>query len=185
MGHRQDIPTQLRAAAVYSSSSSSSRPDAMTGDIQDIRPMTRQSRSDDEPSTVRGADSISIRRRSIDDDKSQSKTPRWLSHVKDWLAVSEPSAQAMKEQKRTMYKKHGVDPNDPQAAAKLHFPMGQVPEGATTSTRGPRPEKAYKKRVEREKELSRRPEAGKSVSSSISSAPSSKGTNPATPWDNW
>ncbi|KAI9172063.1 hypothetical protein HJFPF1_01555 [Paramyrothecium foliicola] len=119
----------------------------------------------------------------MEDDKARPKTPRWFTHVKEWLAVSEPSAQAMKEQKKTVYKKHGIDPSDPKAAAKLHFPMGQVPEGAVTSTRGPSPEKAYKQKVERGRKL-RQSEAGQSVPSSISSLPSLREANPATPWEN-
>lgn len=81
---------------------------------------------------------------------AKSKTPRWLAHVKDWISVSEPSAQAMKEQRTTVYKRHGVDFKDPQAAAKLHFPIGQLPAGTTTSTKGPSPEKARERAKEKQ-----------------------------------
>ncbi|KAK7211994.1 hypothetical protein V2G26_019172 [Clonostachys chloroleuca] len=47
--------------------------------------------------------------------------PRWFSQIKDWLSVSEPSAQAMKEQRTRTYKKFGVDAKDPQAAASYIF----------------------------------------------------------------
>lgn len=78
--------------------------------------------------------------------KNKDKKPRWMTQVKDWLSTAEPSAQAMKEQKRSTFKKHGIAPDDPQAAAKLHLSMERVPVGATTSTSGPTPEKALKQR---------------------------------------
>ena len=151
-----------------------------------LRPMTTRSQSDYEHSSTSGIESNSGNVQKFDDDKTRPRTPRWFTHVKEWLAVSEPSAQAMKDQKRTIYKKHGVDPNSPQAAAqaaaKMHVPIGQVPEGVVTSTRGPSPEKAYKQRMERQKKL-RQTGAGQSTSSSISSVPSTKEVNPATPWE--
>jgi hypothetical protein len=77
----------------------------------------------------------------------KSKKPRWMSQVKDWLSTAEPSAQAMKQQRKSTFKKHGIAPDDPQAAAKLHLSMERVPVGATTSTSGPTPEKALKQRA--------------------------------------
>jgi hypothetical protein len=68
--------------------------------------------------------------------------------MKDWLSVAEPSAQAMKQQKRNAYKKHGIDPKDPLAAAKMHLPSGQIPPGATTSTTGPSPEKVLRNKAQ-------------------------------------
>ncbi|CAG9939214.1 unnamed protein product [Clonostachys rosea f. rosea IK726] len=58
------------------------------------------------------------------------RKPQWLNQIKDWLSVSEPSAQAMKEQRDRTYKKFGVDAKDPRAAAKLHLPIGKIPSGA-------------------------------------------------------
>lgn len=81
------------------------------------------------------------------DTKHKGMKPRWMTQVKDWLSTAEPSAQAMKEQRRTTFKKHGIAPDDPQAAAKLHLSMERVPAGATTSTSGPTPEVALKKRA--------------------------------------
>lgn len=120
-------------------------------------------------------------------ERAQGK-PRWLAHVKDWLSVSEPSAQAMKTQKRNIYQKHGIDINDPAAAAKLHFPMGQMPAGVTTSTKGPTPEKALKQRT-RERGMGpsyvgyTHASHTRSMSSELSSAPSTKETNVVAPWD--
>ncbi len=110
---------------------------------------------------------------------------KWLGSLKDWLSVSEPSAQAMKTQKRDTFKKHGVDPKDPAAAAKMHLPLGTLPPGATTSTSGPTPEKRLAK------ELQNRPHylkhgSTQSVSSgsSSTSAPSIREINHVAPWEN-
>ncbi|KAF7545883.1 hypothetical protein G7046_g9459 [Stylonectria norvegica] len=126
------------------------------------------------------------KRRSISEprkDRGRGGKPRWLSQVKDWLSVSEPSAQAMKQQKRNTFQHHGIKLNDPQAAAKLHFPMGKVPEGAITSTSGPSPEKALKRAKERQmrQSYSGFSQNSESVSSSIFS--STKEPNPVTPWE--
>ncbi|KAM4059517.1 hypothetical protein HRG_011572 [Hirsutella rhossiliensis] len=117
--------------------------------------------------------------------KKRMSTPRWLGHVRSWLSVSEPSAQAMKTQKRTAYKKYGVELNDPQAAAKMHLPIGKVPDGVTTSTRGPSPEKALRERAKENLASSAsymdRNDA-RSISSGISSVASFKRINEVAPW---
>lgn len=114
---------------------------------------------------------------------SGAGTPRFLSQFKSWLSVSEPSAQAMKSQKRDAFRKHGIDPKDPEAAAKMHLPLGTLPRDATTSTSGPTPEKRLAK------ERRNRPQSIKhgsvqSVSSGGSSnAPSVPGEmNQIAPW---
>lgn len=117
--------------------------------------------------------------------RARQTKSRWLTHVKDWLSVSEPSAQAMKQQKRNIYKKHGIDMKDPQAAAKLHLPIGRVPEGAVTSTSGPSPEKALKKAMENQVKspLTGSSLASQSISSGISSSSSTREFNPVAPWE--
>ncbi|KAJ4272224.1 hypothetical protein NW762_000935 [Fusarium torreyae] len=118
--------------------------------------------------------------------KSKPGKSRWLTQVKDWLSVSEPSAQAMKMQKRNTYKRHGVDMKDPQAAVKMHLPIGKIPESAITSTRGPSPEKALeraRRQRERQQSYSGFSQGSHSVSSSISTVPSAKEFNPVAPWD--
>ncbi|KAF4961132.1 hypothetical protein FSARC_10254 [Fusarium sarcochroum] len=118
--------------------------------------------------------------------KSKPGKSRWLTQVKDWLSVSEPSAQAMKTQKRNTYKRHGIDMKDPLAAAKMHLPIGKIPDNAITSTRGPSPEKALERaRQEREtaQSYSGLSQGSHSVSSSISTVPSAKEFNPVAPWD--
>ncbi|KAK7229642.1 hypothetical protein V2G26_001812 [Clonostachys chloroleuca] len=112
--------------------------------------------------------------------------PRWFSQIKDWLSVSEPSAQAMKEQRTRTYKKFGVDAKDPQAAAKLHLPIGKIPSRATTSTTGPTPEKALlqtmKEKQERRSYMSLN-RTSYSLSSHGSGGSSIREPNPVTPWD--
>lgn len=46
---------------------------------------------------------------------------RWLSQLKSWAAVSEPSGQAFEQHKKEMYKSKGVSLKDPQASAKLQY----------------------------------------------------------------
>ncbi|CAM1507184.1 Fc.00g068250.m01.CDS01 [Cosmosporella sp. VM-42] len=126
------------------------------------------------------------RRGSITGIQKQKSKPRWFTQVKDWLSVSEPSAQAMKQQKRNTYKKHGLDLNDPQAAAKLHLPIGKLPEGAITSTRGPDPEEVLTKAIKQKQmrqSYSGYSNASHSKSSSIFSTPSAKEPNHVAPWE--
>ncbi|KAH0498398.1 hypothetical protein TgHK011_005652 [Trichoderma gracile] len=110
--------------------------------------------------------------------KSEKKRPRWMSQVKNWLATSEPSVQAMKDQKKDVFKKHGVDFNDPLAAAKMHSPMGKVPTDAVTSTSGLTPEQALKGKGRAKDRAASFGRHGRgpqsSVSSSFSSLPSVK-----------
>lgn len=128
--------------------------------------------------------------------KSEKKRPRWMSQVKNWLATSEPSVQAMKDQKKNVFKKHGIDLNDPLAAAKMHSPMGKVPTDAVTSTSGPTPEQALKEKGRAKDRAASFGRHGRgtqsSVSSSFSSLPSVKSapsvnsgkgsSNIITPW---
>lgn len=109
---------------------------------------------------------------------------KWLSGVKSWLSTSEPSAQAMKKQRKDEYKKHGVSRNDPMAAEKLHLPMGKVPQGATTSTSGPTPEEILIKERKQRPAYMKHIRSAQSVSSGGSSGPNSlKETNVVAPWD--
>lgn len=147
----------------------------------------RQSYYEYDPS-ISGIETSRTSMSSTDTRKSKTGKPRWFSQVKDWLSVSEPSALAMKEQKKNTFKKHGIDMKDPRAAVKLHLPIGKIPEDAITSTRGPSPEKAHERaRQQREtaQSYSGGSQASHSVSSGLSTAPSAKEFNPVTPWDSW
>lgn len=112
-----------------------------------------------------------------------------MSQVKNWLATSEPSVKAMRNQKKDAFKKEGIDPKDPKAAAKLHSPMGKVPIDAVTSTSGPTPEQALKEKT-RAKGMpfsyASHSRGSQSVSSGFSSVPSMKSTkvcNAVAPWE--
>ncbi|KAG9255128.1 uncharacterized protein F5Z01DRAFT_75193 [Emericellopsis atlantica] len=111
--------------------------------------------------------------------KHQNKL-KWISQVKDWLSVSEPSSQAFKQQKLK-----NATSKDPQAASRVRIPLGQIPPGATTSVAGPSPEAALKRQL-REKRA-RGPSMSARTTTSISSresygyAGSVKEGNPATP----
>lgn len=121
--------------------------------------------------------------------REDKKRPRWMSQVKSWLATSEPSAQAMRDQKKDIFKKHGIDLKDPKAAAKLHSPMGKVPIDAVTSTSGPTPEKALKGKngtKDVPPSYARHSRGSQSMSSGFSSVPSMKSakiSNAVTPWE--
>jgi hypothetical protein len=121
--------------------------------------------------------------------REDKKRPRWMSQVKTWLATSEPSVQAMRDQKKDAFKKHGIDLKDPKAAAKLHSPMGKVPIDAVTSTSGPTPEKALEAKI-RAKDMTpsyaRHSRGSQSASSGFSSVPSMKSakvSNAIAPWE--
>ncbi|KAL7894774.1 hypothetical protein HDV63DRAFT_152264 [Trichoderma sp. SZMC 28014] len=121
--------------------------------------------------------------------REDKKRPRWMSQVKNWLATSEPSVKAMRNQKKDAFKKEGIDPKDPKAAAKLHSPMGKVPIDAVTSTSGPTPEQALKEKT-RAKGMpfsyASHSRGSQSVSSGFSSVPSMKSTkvcNAVAPWE--
>ncbi|OTB08863.1 hypothetical protein M426DRAFT_7581 [Hypoxylon sp. CI-4A] len=79
---------------------------------------------------------------------------RWLSQLKGWVSVSEPSAQALKQHKKETYKKAHVALDDPQANAKLHAPIGAIPVDAIKpGGRGPSPEEIAMKQSEQRKRL--------------------------------
>lgn len=125
------------------------------------------------------------RLRSSSDGRHGGDKKKWLGSVNDWLSVSEPSAQAMKTQKREAFKKHGVDPKDPAAAAKMHLPLGTLPPGATTSTSGPTPEKRLAKELQsRPHHLKHGSTQSVSSGSSSTSAPSIREINHVAPWEN-
>ncbi|KAK0383338.1 hypothetical protein NLU13_9251 [Sarocladium strictum] len=114
---------------------------------------------------------------------TKGKKPRWMNQVKDWLSTAEPSAQAMKEQRRSTFKKHGIAPDDPRAAAKLHVSMERVPAGATTSTSGPTPEKALKQRAANHRARSSLGGQGSQCGSSGSSLRPTSKDHRIAPWE--
>ncbi|KAI1488160.1 hypothetical protein F5X96DRAFT_680710 [Biscogniauxia mediterranea] len=97
---------------------------------------------------------ISTRKRNIsvsESTKSRGKfdRSRWLSQLKDWISISEPSDQALKHYQQEAYQKSGVALDDPQANVKLHPLVGMLsnPEGLA-----PNPvEVAFKRAEQRRK----------------------------------
>lgn len=122
--------------------------------------------------------------------KKRMGKARWLRHMKDWVAVSEPSAKAMKEEMAKTHRRHGADAKDARSTSRLYYPCGQLPEGIVTSTSGPRPEKAYRNSVMNntlsKSQLPMSPTRSSLASSGswAPSTPSIKESNPVAPWDN-
>lgn len=58
-------------------------------------------------------------RHDLDRPESKAGMARWLSRLKDWFTVSEPSMQALREHQKLVYANSGITRNDPQAHAKL------------------------------------------------------------------
>ncbi|KYK55425.1 hypothetical protein DCS_07388 [Drechmeria coniospora] len=163
------------------------------------RPIAEMTTSPDDINTCPGSSTTECRRSpasheegrppgslASDEGKSQRAGLRWFSQMKSWLSVSEPSAQAMKDQRKSAYRKYGIDLHDPNAAAKMHLPIGKVPEGVTTSTKGPRPEKVFQERAKRAGTVGRQAylahDGSQSVSSGLSSNASTKEASPVAPW---
>ncbi|KAI1459001.1 hypothetical protein F4805DRAFT_473693 [Annulohypoxylon moriforme] len=79
---------------------------------------------------------------------------RWLSQLKEWVSVSEPSTQALKQYKKETYEKAHIALDDPQANAKLHLPIGTLPQDAIKPAgRGPDPEEIAMKQTEQRKKM--------------------------------
>ncbi|KAI0594337.1 hypothetical protein F4775DRAFT_574315 [Biscogniauxia sp. FL1348] len=90
---------------------------------------------------------IGARKRSIsvsEPAKSRGKLgkSRWLSQLKDWVSISEPSDQALKHYPQGTHQKPGAALDDPRANAKLH------PLGATLPSDVSKPEGLASNRVE-------------------------------------
>lgn len=72
---------------------------------------------------------------------------RFWSHVKGWMTTSEPSTQALRDHKKTTFKKAGISMDDPRASARLHLPAGEIPQDAIRATGpGPDPEEVVEKK---------------------------------------
>lgn len=57
----------------------------------------------------------------VDKAKKKSGITRWLSQFKSWVAVSEPSGQALEQHRKDMFKNNGVSRHDPDASMKLQY----------------------------------------------------------------
>lgn len=111
--------------------------------------------------------------------KSKDSKGRWLSQLKDWVSTSEPSSQALKQHKKETYKRAGVSLDDPQANAKLHVPIGELPETAIKPAgRGPDPEEVLLKKA-KQRHKARGSYSGRSSGSRTSQSFSSGSSAPS------
>ncbi|KAK0633429.1 hypothetical protein B0T14DRAFT_68402 [Immersiella caudata] len=72
-----------------------------------------------------------------------------VTKVTSWLAMSEPSAQALKQHKKDSFAKAGIPFDDPngEASTKLHAPIGEIPADAIKPTSSLSPEEVAKKKA--------------------------------------
>lgn len=134
----------------------------------------------------RSEDDVASSEGKSEKDKRRLGASRWFRHVKDWVSISEPSTQAMKEERTKMQKRRGLDTKVPNVDTSFHYPGGQIPPGVITSTTGPRPEKALQS-INRDRELRKSYLPTSPTSHSLSSfgswSPSAREPNPVAPWD--
>lgn len=112
---------------------------------------------------------------------------RWFSQLKEWVTISEPSTQALKNYKKDTYKKADIALDDPLANVKLHLPVASLPPDAIKpSGSGPEPEDIVLKRAMYRKQAHeatpvsracRGPPSGSSHGSSSNSATASAREN--------
>ena len=150
------------------------------------QPLSSRWSSDDEPLHDRQSHRLRGPSTHTGSTKTSSTKPRWLSSVKDWLSVSEPSAQAMKEQKQQAHRRFPVNPRDPKASSTMHLSTSKIPQGAVKSTSGPSPEQALraqgKPKQQRYSQTSTIPTSA-SISSRGSRSTSTQDLNQVTPWE--
>ncbi|KAH8676315.1 hypothetical protein BX600DRAFT_454766 [Xylariales sp. PMI_506] len=88
----------------------------------------------------------------VDKRKGKDSKPRWLAQIRDWVSLSEPSTQALKNYKLDTYKRAGVALDDPCANAKLHIPVARLPaEAIKPYGSGPDPEDMVRRRLDDKK----------------------------------
>ncbi|KAK2020192.1 hypothetical protein LZ32DRAFT_12581 [Colletotrichum eremochloae] len=116
--------------------------------------------------------------------RAKDSKSRWVNQLKDWFSVGEPSSQDWKQLRKKEFHRHGIAMNDPEANAKLHAPIGAIPEEAIKPSSGPDPEAIAKKRARNRKQLPRAYDYSERAFSSISSESStgSKEVNHIAPW---
>jgi hypothetical protein len=122
--------------------------------------------------------------------KSKSSKGKILGKVSDWVSTSEPSLQALKRYRSDTFHKAGISVNDPNANAKLHVPIGEIPSDAIKPTgRGPEPEEVALKKADMRRQMrSLQHPSGSRTSHSSSgersdSQYSFKGNDPVFPFD--
>ncbi|OIW34773.1 hypothetical protein CONLIGDRAFT_626821 [Coniochaeta ligniaria NRRL 30616] len=145
-------------------------------------------------STVSFQSATDTRRGSTSREKGKGKENdskgRWLHKMTDWLAVSEPSAQALKNHRRDVFEKAGISKDDKDARAKLHVPVGEIPADAIRPSKGPDPEDVFKRQAQERKKAGKaaRSQGGVGLGSQLSHSSSSRSSktrveNPIFPFD--
>ncbi|KAK3693841.1 hypothetical protein B0T22DRAFT_53131 [Podospora appendiculata] len=86
---------------------------------------------------------------------------RKVNNFTDWLATSEPSAQAYRQHKKETFRKAGISLDDDRdsAKAKLHAPTGEIPKDVIRPNMGPSPEEVVRKKAE-ERRRAKQPSSG-------------------------
>lgn len=85
--------------------------------------------------------------------KEKDGKPRWLSQLKDWVSVSEPPVQALKQYKKGICENATIALDDPHPNAKLHLPIGTLFRDAKLAGREPDPELTNPKEMGRREKL--------------------------------
>lgn len=115
--------------------------------------------------------------------KRKDEKPRWLSQVKDWFGTGEPSTQDFKQLRKHEFQKRGIAPDDRDAHAKMHAPIGQIPKHAIKTAGGPNPDKEAIKRAEERAMQAYKTPPGTAGSASSRSSSSTKLRSKVTPWE--
>ncbi|KAK1730684.1 uncharacterized protein BDZ83DRAFT_747012 [Colletotrichum acutatum] len=145
--------------------------------------------SDHSQTSEYSASTASVSRSPTKKRRSEKTKPKdsknhWVSQLKDWFSTGEPSSQDWKQLKKQEYHKHGIAMNDPEASAKLHAPIGAIPEEAIRPSSGPDPETIAKKKFANRKQVRQAYGGCERISGSVSSESSagSREVNPIAPW---
>lgn len=125
--------------AEYSSAGARSGPRSSAGQAGDFYGPGSRGAGAEEPA----------RRSSSRAQGGRGKGARWLSGLRSWVGTSEPSTQALKKHQKMTFRRAGIEPGDPRAKAKLHAPIGAIPDDAIRPAgRGPEPEELVRRRAE-------------------------------------
>jgi hypothetical protein len=113
-----------------------------------------------------------------------------VTKVTSWLAMSEPSAQALKQHKKDSFARAGIPLDDPnrEASIKLHAPIGEIPADAIKPASSLSPEEVAKKKAA--ERLRRKMEArggdsrtSRSSSGILTASPSALSPKASFAWD--
>ncbi|KAH7035291.1 uncharacterized protein B0I36DRAFT_318048 [Microdochium trichocladiopsis] len=140
------------------------------------RKSTTQSQYSSDRSSVDGGSVHTMQTAKLSKRSSREAKSGWLSQIKEWTSVAEPSSQAIKQHKVETFGKAGIAPNDPRARAKLNLPTATLPPEAIKPAGRPlkpdeimRRQAGERKKQEREERWSMSSSAGRLSHASRSS----------------